>query len=149
MTFVSCTNIDCRYCDSSDFHCTKSSISVGDGFDSGCDDLEPYYNSAEYENKYYKCVKTKNDELGRCVCYGKRIEYNGRVFYTSDRITEDGAYKLTDAKTGYNAGEYSKLEQRFDKLCELAKKIPKVVSLPLVEWDNGGYVIVEGTADER
>jgi hypothetical protein len=81
--------------------------------------------------------------LGRCVDYGKRIEYNGRVFFTSDRITEDGDYTLTDAETGCAAGAYKKLEQRFDKLCELAKSFPNVNTFPLVEWDNGGYVLVE------
>lgn len=143
MTFVTCENLDCIHCDATDYHCTKTYIRVGDGFDCGCNDLEPYYNSPDYGEKYHKCVKTKSGEIGKCVCYGKRIEYRGRVFFTSERVTEDGYYILTDAETGYNSGIYSKLEQRFDALCEKAKSIPNVESLPLAEWDNGGYILVK------
>ena len=143
MTFVSCNNADCIHCDQSDFQCTKSIITVGDGFDCGCDDLEPYYNSQEYDNKYYKCVKTKSGELGKCECYGKRIEYMGRVFFTSDRVTEDGTYVLTDAFTGYSAGWFRDLGERFEKTCKKAKELPNIETLPLVEWDNGGYILVK------
>ncbi|MBR2434832.1 MAG: hypothetical protein IKB22_05110, partial [Lentisphaeria bacterium] len=130
MTFVYCSNNDCKYCRVTDSQCTKTSIFVGDGFDCGCSDLDPYYNSAEYNEKYYKCVKTKDGQLGKCASYGKRIEYSGRVFYTSDRITESGDYRMTDAESGYFAGTYRQLEDRFDALCEKAKNIPNVESLP-------------------
>ena len=149
MTFVTCSNVDCIHCDRADFHCTKDRIFVGGLFDGGCEDFNPYYNTAEYDNKYYKCVTAKDGKIGRCACYGKRIEYNGRLFYTSDRITENGEYYLTDAKTGYAVGTYKQLEQRFEKICELAEKMPNVVLLPLAEWDNCGYVIVEESKDER
>lgn len=144
MTLVSCGNTECIHCDMTDFHCTKSYISVGDGFDCGCNDLEPYYNQPDFCVKYYKCVKTKNGELGKCKCYGKRIEFNGRVFFTSDRITDDGSYQLTEAVTGYAVGMFKQLDQRFCKMCEIAESIPNVETLPLAEWDNDGYILVEG-----
>lgn len=143
MTFVYCTNYDCKYCRVTDSQCTKTSIFVGDGFDCGCSDLDPYYNSAEYGEKYYKCVRTQAGELAKAESYGKRIEYKGRMFYTFDRITDDGDYRLTDGETGYYACTFAELEQRFDKLCEKAKSIPNVESLPLAERDGGGYVLVK------
>ena len=144
MTFVSCTNTECIHCDNTDFHCTKSYITVGDDFDCGCSKLDPYYNYPDYDVKYYKCVKTNDGELGKRRCYGKRIEYNGRVFFTSDRITDDGSYQLTDALTGYAVGMFKQLEQRFCKICEMAESIPNVETLPLAEWEVGDYVLVEG-----
>ena len=149
----SCDNLLRRaailHSDVADFHCTKLSIFVGDGFDCGCRDLDPYYNSAEYGEKYYKCVKTKNGELGKCVSYGKRIEYRGRVFYTFDRITDYGEYRLTDAETGYYVCMHNQLEQRFDAICEKAKSIPNVESLPLAEWDNGGYILAKMDGERK
>lgn len=143
MTSVRCTNTDCKHCNVSDCTCQKQLITVGDGFDCGCYDLDPYYNSKEYGEKYYKCVKTKTGEPAKAESYGKRIEYKGRAFYTFDRITEDGDYRLTDGDTGYYACTFAQLEQRFDIICEKAKSIPNVEQLPLAERDGGGYVLVK------
>lgn len=143
MTFVTCQNTDCKHCNVSDHTCQKQVITVGEEFDCGCSELDPYYNCEEYNEKYYKCVKTKSGEPGKCESYGKRIEYRDRVFYTFDRITEDGDYRLTDAETGYYACTFEELGQRFDKLCEKAKNIPNVESLPLAKMDGGSFVIVK------
>ena len=143
MTSVRCTNTGCKHCNVSDNTCQKQAITIGDDFVSGCSEFDPYNNDEEYNKKYYKCVRTKSGELAKAESYGKRIEYKGRVFYTSDRITEDGDYELTDAETGYRAGIFGKIEQRFDKICEMAKRIPSVESLPLAEIDGEGYVVVK------
>lgn len=143
MTYVLCRNTDCKHCNVSDHTCQKQAITIGDDFDSGCSELDPYYNDEEYNEKYYKCVRTKSGELAKAESYGKRIEYKGRVFYTFDRITEDGDYKLTDAETGYGVGIFEEIGQRFDKICEMTKRIPDVKSLPLAEWDGGDYVLVK------
>lgn len=143
MTFVSCHNTECIHCDMKDYHCTKTSIAVGEHFDGGCIDLEPYYNSEDYSHKYYICVKTKSGELAKAVKYGKRIEYNDRVFLTTERITEYRECNLTDAVTGYGVGMYRNLEERFPAICEKAKSVPNVETLPLAEWDNGGYILVK------
>lgn len=143
MTFVKCTNTDCKHCNVKDNTCKKQVITIGEDFDCGCSDLDPYYNSDEYGEKYYKCVKTENGEHAKAEFYGKRIEYKGRAFYTFDRITEDDDYRLTDGDTGYYVGTFAQLEQRFDKICEIAKSIPNVESLPLAEWDCSGYVLVK------
>lgn len=143
MKLVSCENTCCIYCDTSDNHCTKDIITVGEDYDNGCGDYEPYYNSAEYGHRYYICVKTIKKELAKAVRYGKRIEYKGRVFYTSDRVTERGEYQLTDEETGYGVGMYATLEDRFEKLCDMTKNLQNVQTLPDAEWDYGGYVLTE------
>ena len=143
MIFVSCQYTDCIHCDMRDYHCTKDYITIGEEFENGCNDFEPYYNSAEYYEKYYKCVETKTGELGKCIFSGKRIEYNGMVFFTSERVTEYKECCLTEARTGYGVGMYRDLENRFQKICELAEKYPNVDTLPLAEWDYGGYVLVK------
>ena len=149
MTYVFCGNTDCKHCNVSDHSCQKQVIAVGEEFDCGCRELDPYYNTEEYGEKYYKCVKTESGELAKAEHYGKRIEYKGRVFYTFDRITEDGDYRLTDGDTGYYACTFAQLEQRFDIICEKAKSTPDVKSLPLVDWGGGGYILVKETKHDR
>lgn len=149
MTVVSCRNTDCIHCDMTDFHCTKSYITIGEDFDCGCNDCENYYNLPDYRAIYWKCVETKSGELGRALCFGKRIEYRGIAFYTQDRITEDGDYMLTHAETGYSAGKYKHLEQRFDGICEKAKDLPSVETLPRAELDNGEWILKEVSENDR
>lgn len=145
MTLVNCQNTDCKHCNVSDHTCQKQVITVGEEFDCGCRELDPYYNCEEYNEKYYKRIRTKSGEHGKYESYGKRIEYRDRVFYTFDRITEDGDYRLIDAETGYYVCTFAELEQLFDKLCEIVKSVTNVESLPLVEMVGGDFVIVKET----
>lgn len=145
MPLVICQNTSCIFCDlNNNFECKAAAITISEEWDEGCSGYEDYRNQPEYQNEYWIAVKTKSREPAKAKGYhGRRIEYKGRVFYTSDRL-EDAPYCLiTDAETGVNCGPYVLLEDRFDRICELTAKYPKVETLPLAEWDNGGYVLVK------
>ncbi len=142
---VLCSNVDCTHCCQDDFHCTKEWITVGEEYDEGCNSYENYLDTEEYSEKYKIRVTTKDGRTAKAVKYhGKPIEYKGRTFFTSEMVRSDGMYRLTDKDTGMLVGMFSQLEDRFSEICRIAKDIPSVEELPLAEWDNGGYVIVEG-----
>ena len=145
MPLVQCQHINCIYCDvNNDFECKAPAITIGDDWDVQCSAYENYQDTDEYRNEFNIAVETKNGESARVKLYGgKRIEYKGRTFYTYSRMDNPDTCFLTDAETGRKVGAYSKLPERFDQICELAKTYPKVETLPLAEWDYGGYVLVK------
>ena len=77
------------------------------------------------------------------VYRGKRIEHEGRVFYTKDRTDIPDYCYLTDAETGFGAGALSCLAENFAQICVQAQKLPKVETLPEAEWTSGGYELVK------
>lgn len=100
MTSIWCSNTDCRYCSPYTYECKKNMVSVGDDFTYGCDDYECFLDSDEYREKFLKAVKTADNKVAKAVDYGKKIELNGRVFFTKDKIMEDESYTVTDKRTG-------------------------------------------------
>ena len=148
MTYVTCEHTDCVHCNTKDFHCEKECVLFSEEYDEGCSEYESYLDGDDYSEKYFICVRTKDGKSAKAVKpRGKRIEYKGRVFFTSERVSDDEGYGITDAETGLHVGTFALLEDRFDRILERAEKYPKVESLPLAEWCNGGYVIVEEKSD--
>lgn len=149
MPLVQCQHTDCIHCDlKNNFKCKAYIITIGEEWDEGCSGYEDYRDQPDYQNEYWIAVKTKSGEAAKAKVYhGKRIEYKGRVFYTSDRLD----YKcclFTDAETGYGCGAYASLGDRFDRICEQAAKLPKVETLPEAEWTSGGYELVKEARHE-
>lgn len=150
MTKVYCYNNDCVYLDTCSGLCNAGVVSIGDGFEGGCDTFVPYYNNAEYGEKFFIAVGERGKASMKAVRYGKRIEYNGRTFYTTDRITDDGIYGLTDKRTGLYVAKMYQLEGRWERFLELEKNLPDVESYPLAEYDKSGkYKIVEEKAEGK
>ena len=140
---VFCNNDDCIHekCG----QCTKEAVMIGEIYDGGCGDFYHYIDTDEYDNIYYKAVKTKDCKHAKTKVYrGKRIEYNGYVFYTEGRVIDDRFY-VTEARTGYFIGEFSSLKSpsRWELFVKREKEIPNVETLPLAEWNDGGYEIIE------
>lgn len=147
MTTIICSNYDCIHCDKYSYHCQRGVVSVGADYTYGCDDYISYLDSDEYKEKFYKAVKTKDGEFAKVVDYGKKIEFNGRVFFTTDRVdtgkvNEDESYSVTEERTGYLM-RFDMLKDCFEMFLEHEKKIPDVKSYPLAIWDNGGYVLAK------
>lgn len=144
MPLVQCQHTDCVNCDiSGRLECKATGITIGDDWDEGCSGYEDYRDQPEYQNEYWIAVKTLSGESAKVKVYrGKRIEYKGRVFYTSGRL-DDKNCSITDAETGLGYGAYVLLEDRFDSICEQAVKLPKVETLPEAEWTGGGYELVK------
>lgn len=145
MTRVHCYNTDCIYCALNDCSCIKDIVSIGEDYECGCDDYSPYYETEEYNQKYYIAVKADGKPAKAVRYHGKLIEYNGRTFFTADRITDGEYYRLTEKRTGVDVGTFAKLKTRWEKFIELEKQIPDVETLPLAEYDgHGKYKIVGG-----
>ncbi len=141
MKMVLCGNYDCVYCDKQ-YHCQKDVISVGDDYRYGCEDYLSYLDTNEYKAKFYKAIKTKDGKKAKAVDYGKRIEFNGRVFYTTDRVTEgDESYRLTDERTGLLLSSMAHLSDNYEKFLEREKEHPDVESLPLAKPTLDGYIL--------
>lgn len=141
---VFCTNHDCIH--EKNGECTKEIITVSDLYDEGCEEFEHYFDTEEYNNRYYKAVRTKDGKTAKSkVWRGKRIEYNGYVFFTDERATEDRDFFVTEARMGMSAGGFDKLKEpsRWKIFVEREKSFPDVETLPLAEWNDGGYEIVE------
>ena len=145
MPLVQCQHTDCIYCDiNGDFECKATTVIIGGEWDEGCSGYTDYRDQPDYQNEYWIAIKTKSKESAKAKKYrGKRIEYKGRVFYTSDRLEYAPCCLITDAETGVNCGPYALLEDRFDQICERAAKYPKVETLPEAEWTSGGYELVK------
>lgn len=134
MTKVYCSNYDCKHCDTEGC-CTLDIVAVGDDYEYGCDDYSAYYDSPEYGEKYYKAVFTVDKVKAKAEAYGKKIEYNGRTFYTGDKVTEDDDFFVTDERTGL-AIKFSYLKKHWVTYLEVEKQYPDVDTLPLAVFDE-------------
>lgn len=143
MTRIICSNVDCLHCEQGSHYCQKDIVCVGDDYTYGCEDYIAYDDTEEYKAKYCKAVKTKDGKVGKAVAYGKKIEYNGRTFYTEDRVTDDECYAATEERTGYHIGRLAGLKDVWEKFLEREKKLPDVSTYPLAVKVDGGYQIVE------
>lgn len=153
MPKIICSNYDCLYCDKYSYQCSKDIVCVGDEYECGCEDYISYLDSEEYQVKFYKAVKTKDGKIAKAADKGKRIEYNGRVFYTrecvaTNRLNEDESFTLTEERTGYFIGSFAHLKDRFEKFIEAESKIPDIKNYPLAIWNGKDYVLAEGADDE-
>ena len=143
MKTVLCSNYDCVFCDKR-CQCQKDVISVGEEYRGGCEDYVSYLDTCEYKAKFYKAIKTKPVKTAKAVDYGKRIEFNGRVFYTKDRVTEgDESYRLTDERTGLLVSSMANLSDNYEKFLEREKEYPDVESLPLAKLKIDGYYALD------
>lgn len=143
MTSIWCSNADCRYCSPYTNQCEKNMVSVGDDYTYGCDDYECYLDSDEYREKFWKAVRTIDKKAAKAVDYGKRIELNGRVFFTKEKIMDDESHTVTDQRTGLLARSPAWLKDNWEKFIELEKKIVDVESLPIAVERGGKYYLVE------
>ena len=131
MTLVSCWADSCKWCNFG--WCNKDSISISE--DCECEDFEIY--SYSYTDSYW-IAKIKDGVVHRkLIQRGKKIEYNGFVFYTSDKITNRGDYWLTEARTGAGVCRYNELEKIWDKFIERVGNYPDVMTLPIESEGEG------------
>lgn len=143
MPLVQCQHTDCVNCDiGGNFACKADAIIISDDWCEGCSGYADYRDQPDFQDEYWITVRTKSGRIGKAKHRGKRIEYKGRAFYTAHRL-EDSFCCITDEETGLSCGAYAMLEERFDQICEQAKKITKVETLPEAEWINGGYELVK------
>jgi hypothetical protein len=81
--------------------------------------------------------------VAKAVDYGKKIELNGRVFFTQQKIMDDESHIVTDKRTGLLVRSIAWLKDNWDRFLELEKKAVDVDTLPLAEKRGGKYYIKE------
>ena len=134
------------YCDRSDclnnenFKCNRDCISVGEDYDF-CDSYKTHLDTPEYQELFYKRVKTKYGTEAKAPTRGKKILYNGYVFYT-ESAPNDKCY-CTDKRTGYAVGDLEELKQpeRWKIFIDIQSKTEDVNALPLAYWDGHEYIL--------
>ncbi len=126
MTSVVCFCDDCKWC-SENGECDRGAITINEAWE--CDCFESYRN--DYKEAFYKAFCKEGKTYRRLVGNGKKIEYNGYVFYTEDKITESENYYLTEARTGVGAGKFAMLKDRWDKFEEMVVTYPDVSTYPI------------------
>jgi hypothetical protein len=102
-----------------------------------------FLDTEDYRYKFYKAVKTDDKKIAKAVDFGKRIELNGRVFFTKDKIMEDESHTVTDKRTGLLVRSIAWLKENWEKFLELEKKVADVDSLPYAVEQGGKYHIIE------
>ena len=127
MATVSCWADECKWCEHG--WCKRDEITISDDWE--CEDFESYQN--DYTDSFWKAC-SENGVCYRRLCnHGRKIVYNGYLFYTQDKITDSGNYFLTEARTGIGVCNFYELEKRWDKFLERVGDYPDVTTLPIKE----------------
>ena len=93
MPRVICGNTYCIHND--EFECTKDYLNVEadfveyDGDDIRC--FEPYYDQPDYQEEYWKRIQ-KDGKTYKSAAKGKKVEVNGIVLYTSERLPPEALW---------------------------------------------------------
>ena len=130
MTSVGCWAEICKWCENG--WCNRDMVTISEDYE--CEDFEIYSNS--YKEPYWIACLDEGVAKRKFVERGKKLEYNGFVFYTKDKITQSGNYFLTEARTGMGVCPYYELEKRWDKFLEKIGNYPDVMTLPIYESED-------------
>lgn len=139
MKKVFCEFYDCMYNKSG--LCDKETICIG-CYEPPCSSYFSYLNTPEYQTEYYIAVKIKKGKRGKvigngkAIKKGKRIEYNGYTFFTSDKTNDDDDFEITEKRTGYFCGTFKMLKDRWESFLKILPDIPNVEDYPLCEFNE-------------
>lgn len=149
MIRVSCKNTECT--GYKDGYCEREVITIGDNEEFICEDYQHYSKTAQYQNPYFICVKSKDNKVAKALKQGKRIEFKGYIFFTEDDDRRPEVLTVTEQKTGLKVGFFEMLKDDdvWEKFIEIVNKNPDVSDYPLAEWDDWSrkYVLKEGNGD--
>ena len=114
--------------------CKLSEISIVGGY---CDNFDDITDGEDYQHEYYKHIadrKTGNSYKRKC--FGKRIEHEELVFYTS-RDIRDGFTGLTEEKSGVLAIQLCDLKNKV-KMDDMRKRLAQHFEThkPIIEYDD-------------
>lgn len=126
---VGCWLSECKWCQNG--WCQRGTITIDELKE--CEDFEYYRDS--YTDSFWKALEKDGKPYRRLVEKGKKIEYNGYVFYTDEKITDDESYYLTEERTGISTGEFGKLKEqkRWELFVERVGTFPDVLTYPIEE----------------
>lgn len=126
---VGCWLSECKWC--RDGWCHRDTITIDELKE--CEDFEDYRDS--YTDSFWKAIIDDGKPFRRLVKNGKKIEYNGYVFYTEDRITDDENYDLTEERTGIGVSDFRRLKEpkRWELFVERVRTYPDVLTYLIKE----------------
>lgn len=129
MMMVGCWLSECKW--NKNGWCHRGSITIDELKE--CEDYEDYQDS--YTDSFWKALINDGKPYRKLVENGKKIEYNGYVFYTESKITDDENYRLTEERTGLDVGEFRKLKEqrRWELFVERVGTFPDVSTYPIEE----------------
>lgn len=130
---VGCWLSECKW--NNNGWCCRGSITIDELKE--CEDYEYYQDS--YTDAFWKALINDGKPYRKIVENGKKIEYNGYVFYTESKITDDESYCLTEERTGLGVGEFRKLKEqrRWEHFLERVGTYPDVSTYPIEEKKGG------------
>lgn len=130
---VSCWLSECKWCRNG--WCQRGSITIDELKE--CEDYEDYRDS--YTDSFWKATIQDGKAYRKLVDNGKKIEYNGYVFYTEEKITDEEYFYITEERTGVDIGEFGKLKEqrRWNLFLERIGTYPDVSTYP-IEGMKGG-----------
>lgn len=126
---VGCWLSECKWCRNG--WCHRDTITIDELKE--CEDFEDYRDT--YTDSFWKAIIDDGKPFRRLVNKGKKIEYNGYVFYTEDRITDDENYDLTEERTGIGVSDFRRLKEpkRWELFVERVRTYPDVLTYPIKE----------------
>lgn len=124
---VSCWLSECKWCRNG--WCQRGSITIDELKE--CEDYEDYQDS--YTDSFWKATIQDGKVYRKPVDNGKKIEYNGYVFYTEEKITDEEYFHITEERTGVDVGEFGKLKEqrRWNLFVERIGTYPDVSTYPI------------------
>lgn len=128
---VWCKREECRFCLNG---ICKSDV-IGIDEDGECEDFESYLEQAAWQKPFWKrMIDKENNIICRVLYHGLEFEIKGRKFF----VDHKGEYaNATDAITGLAAGNKMYLEERIDKINEVAADVkPPLEELPIAIYDE-------------
>lgn len=145
MTNILCRRHDCVWCDPDEHVCLNTLIAVNED---GCEDYDTIFDLPEYREKFWIAVGGGDKPMYRVEKMGKKIEYQGRVFYTTEQVDERGSYLVTDGITGAGCGTFARVKKKWDAILAKAAEYPDVMTYPAAAV-VGGKLIPIGEEPEQ
>lgn len=145
MTKILCRRHDCVWCDPDEHVCLNTLIAINEN---GCEDYDTIFERPEYQETFWIAVGSK-DAMFRVERMGKKIEYRGRVFYTTEQVNERESFIVTDGITGAEVGTFARVKKRWDAFLAAASRYPDVMSYPQAEIVDGKCIPVTDEPEEE
>lgn len=146
MTNILCRRHDCVWCDPDEGVCLNTLVEVSED---GCHGYDSIFEYPEYQETFYIAACVDGVPMYRVERMGKRIEYKGRVFYTTEKTDERESFLVTDGITGAGVGTFAHVKKKWDAFLAKAAEYPDVMSYPEAQIIGGKYIPVVGTPEEE
>lgn len=142
MAEIKCFQTDCWYC--RDRMCTHPELDfIGDECTTYIDRCDPAVNP-EYRCEFWSGCQTKRGVKFRVKQQGKRIVYNGFVFYTHDDDRFEQETYVTEERTGADCGRLARLKEKWDVFLAGIALLENVKDFPIGETLCRNKYIIDG-----